>query len=180
MKKISEKSITDLEFDIVLEQAASRCATELGKSSLLTLRPHTSFSRIQIEIERVNEYNSSFSNELNIPNHGFESIDMALGLLSIENSKIEIVLFQHIAHLTKTAQSLLRFFKKNKLFFPQLHKFGEDIPIEKSIPKEIDRVIDRFGEVRNKPLILLLSFANRWIKSVVISIGLDRMSNYQS
>ena len=150
MKKISEKSITDLEFDIVLEQAASRCATELGKSSLLTLRPFTSFSRIQIEIERVNEYNSSFSNELNIPNHGFESIDMALGLLSIENSKIEIELFQHIAHLTKTAQSLLRFFKKNKLFFPQLHKFGEDIPIEKSIPKEIDRVIDRFGEVRNQ------------------------------
>ena len=117
MKKISEKSITDLEFDIVLEQAASRCATELGKSSLLTLRPFTSFSRIQIEIERVNEYNSSFSNEHNIPNHGFESIDKALGLLSIENSKIEIELFQHIAHLTKTAQSLLRFFKKNKLFF---------------------------------------------------------------
>ena len=150
MKKISEKSITDLEFDIVLEQAASRCATELGKSSLLTLRPFTSFSRIQIEIERVNEYNSSFSNEYNIPNHGFESIDKALGLLSIENSKIEIELFQHIAHLTKTAQSLLRFFKKNKLFFPQLHKFGEDIPIEKSIPKEIDRVIDRFGEVHNQ------------------------------
>ena len=150
MKKISEKSITDLEFDIVLEQAASRCATELGKSSLLTLRPFTSFSRIQIEIERVNEYNSSFSNEYNIPNHGFESIDKALGLLSIENSKIEIELFQHIAHLTKTAQSLLRFFKKNKLFFPQLHKFGEDIPIEKSILKEIDRVIDRFGEVRNQ------------------------------
>lgn len=150
MKKISEKSITDLEFNIVLEQAAARCATELGKSSLLTLRPHTSLSRVQIEIERVNEYNSSFASEHNIPNHGFESIDKALDLLSIENSKIEIVLFQHIAHLAKTAQSLLRFFRKSKLFFLQLHKFGEDIPIEKSIPKEVDRVIDRFGEVRNQ------------------------------
>ena len=46
MKKINEKSITDLEFDIVLEQAAARCATELGKSSLLKLRPHTSLSRV--------------------------------------------------------------------------------------------------------------------------------------
>ena len=117
MKKISEKSITDLEFDIVLEQAAARCATELGKSSLLELRPHTSLSRVQIEIERVNEYNQSFTSEYNIPNHGFESIDKALGLLSIENSKIEIELFQHIAHLAKTAQTLLRFFKKTKLFF---------------------------------------------------------------
>jgi DNA mismatch repair protein MutS2 len=150
MKKISEKSITDLEFDIVLEQAAARCTTELGKSSLLTLRPYTSLSRVQIEIERVNEYNNSFSSEHNIPNHGFESINKALGLLSIESSKIEIELFQHIAHLAKTAQSLLQFFKKTKLFFPQLHKFGEDIPTEKSIQKEVDRVIDRFGEVRNQ------------------------------
>ena len=150
MKKISEKSITDLEFDIVLEQAAARCATELGKSSLLELRPHTSLSRVQIEIERVKEYNQSFTSEYNIPNHSFESIDKALDLLSIENSKIEIDLFQHIAHLAKTAQTLIRFFKKTKLFFPKLYKFGEDIPIEKSIPNEVDRVIDRFGEIRNQ------------------------------
>ena len=150
MKKISEKSITDLEFDIVLEQAAARCSTELGKSSLLKLRPHTSLSRVQIEIERVKEYNQSFTSEYNIPNHGFESIDKALDLLSIENSKIEIDLFQHIAHLAKTAQTLIRFFKKTKLFFPKLYKFGEDIPIEKSIPNEVDRVIDRFGEIRNQ------------------------------
>ena len=150
MKKINEKSITDLEFDIVLEQAAARCATELGKSTLLKLRPHTSLSRVQIEIERVNEYNQSFTSEYNIPNHGFESIDKALDLLSIENSKIEIDLFQHIAHLAKTAQTLIRFFKKTKLYFPKLYKFGEDIPIEKSIPNEVNRVIDRFGEVRNQ------------------------------
>ena len=150
MKKISEKSITDLEFDIVLEQAAARCVTELGKSSLLELRPHTSLSLVQIEIERVKEYNQSFTSEYNIPNHGFESIDKALDLLSIENSRIEIDLFQHIAHLAKTAQTLIRFFKKTKLFFPKLYKLGEDIPIEKSIPNEVDRVIDRFGEIRNQ------------------------------
>lgn len=150
MKKISEKSITDLEFDIVLQQAAERCSTELGKKALIDLRPYTSLSRVQIEIERVNEYNSSFGSEHNIPNHGFESIDKALELLAIENSKIEIDLFQHIAHLAKTAQTLVRFFKKTKLFFPKLYKFGEDIPIEKSIPSEVDRVIDRFGEIRNQ------------------------------
>ena len=118
MKKISEKSITDLEFDVVLEQAASRCATELGKSSLLELRPHTSLTRVQIEIERVNEYNSSFTSEHNIPNHGFESIDKALGLLSIENSKIEIEFFQHIAHLSKTAHVAGNFFLDTIIFYP--------------------------------------------------------------
>ena len=82
MKKISEKSITDLEFDIVLQQAAERCATDLGKKALLDLLPYTSLSRVQIEIERVNEFKSSYASEHNIPNHGFESIDKALELLS--------------------------------------------------------------------------------------------------
>ncbi len=59
MKKISEKSVTDLEFDIVLQQAAERCTTNLGKKELLDLHPYTSLSRVQIEIERVNEYKSS-------------------------------------------------------------------------------------------------------------------------
>ena len=182
MKKISEKSITDLEFDIVLEQAAARCATELGKSSLLSLRPHTSLSRVKIEMERVNEYNQSFSSEHNIPNHGFESIDKALSLLSIENSKIEIELFQHIAHLSKTVQTLLRFFKKAKLFFPQLHIFGENIPIEKSIPKEVDRVIDRFGEVRNQAsesLAVLRKQMDQVRGKISQSFG-SAMSKYQS
>ncbi len=149
MKKISEKSITDLEFDVVREQAAVRCATELGASSLRTLIPHTSLSRVKIEVTRVHEYRSSYESEYKIPNHGFESIDKALSLLQIENSKIEVDHFQRIAHLCKTVQDLLRFFKKTKAFFPQLHKLGEHQPIEKTIPKEVDRVIDRFGEVRN-------------------------------
>ncbi|MCH1385609.1 MAG: DNA mismatch repair protein MutS, partial [Flavobacteriaceae bacterium] len=149
MKKISEKSITDLEFDVVREQAAVRCATELGASSLRTLTPHTSLSRVKIEVTRVHEYHSSYESEYKIPNHGFESIDKALSLLQIENSKIEVDHFQRIAHLCKTVQDLLRFFKKTKAFFPQLHKLGEHQPIEKTIPKEVDRVIDRFGEVRN-------------------------------
>ena len=182
MKKISEKSITDLEFDIVLEQAAARCATELGKSSLLKLRPHTSLSRVQIEIERVKEYNQSFTSEYNIPNHGFESIDKALDLLRIENSKIEIYLFQHIAHLAKTAQTLMRFFKKTKLFFPKLYKFGEDIPIEKSIPNEVNRVIDRFGEVRNQAsdsLAVIRKQMNQVRGKISQSFG-SAMSKYQS
>ena len=182
MKKISEKSITDLEFDIVLQQAAEHCATDLGKKALLDLRPYTSLSRVQIEIERVNEFKSSYASEHNIPNHGFESIDKALELLSIENSKIEIESFQHIAHLAKTAQTLLRFFKKTKLFFPQLHKFGQEIPIEKSIPKEIDRIIDRFGEIRNDAsdsLAVIRKEMERVRGKISQSFG-SAMSKYQS
>ena len=151
MKKISEKSITDLEFDIVLQQAAEHCATDFGKKALLDLRPYTSLSRVQIEIERVNEYNSSYASEHNIPNHGFESIDKALELLSIENSKIEIESFQHIAHLAKTAQTLLRFLKKQNSFFHNFTSLDKKFRLKnryqkKSIASLI--VLERFAMMR--------------------------------
>ena len=134
MKKISEKSITDLEFDIVLEQAASRCATELGKSSLLTLRPHTSFRVFKLKL------NESTSTTVLSAVNTISPI-MALSLSTrpwacslLKTARLRSSSF-NTSRIWQKLRKLLRFFKKQTLF-PQLHKFGEDIPIEKSIPKK--------------------------------------------
>ena len=56
MKKISSKSITDLEFPAVLEQASLRCATELGKKAMLETKPATNTEEVRKSILLVNEY----------------------------------------------------------------------------------------------------------------------------
>lgn len=150
MKKISSKSITDLEFPAVLEQASLRCATELGKKAMLETKPATNTEEVRKSILLVNEYKYSHTTEHRIPNHGFESIEKELGLLGIENSKIEVEGFQRIAHLSKTTISLLLFFKKTKIHFPTLFDLGLDMVVEKSIPKSIESIIDRFGQVRDQ------------------------------
>ena len=70
----------------------------------------------------------------------------ALELL-IENSKIEIAFSTHCSS-GKDSTNLVEILK-TKLFFPKLYEFGQEILIEKSIPKETDRIIDRFGEINN-------------------------------
>ncbi len=150
MKKISTKSITDLEFPTVLEQAAMRCATQLGKEVMMRTQPATTVDSVRISVSEVHEYKYSHETEHRIPNHGFESIEKELGLLGIENSKIEVDGFQSVAHLAKTAISLLLFFKKTKITFPTLFNLGSELIVEKSIPKSIDAVIDRFGMVRDQ------------------------------
>lgn len=150
MKKIAQKTLDDLEFGIVLEQAAMRCATESGKAQMYTTEPFTSFRAVRGALNRTNEYLISLSEEKQLPNHGFEDVSQEISLLSIENSKIEIEGFRKLLLLADTANKLLVFLKKNKERYPGLYEAtGGQLPI-KEIPSEITRIIDKFGEVKDR------------------------------
>ena len=54
MKIIAQKTLDDLEFGTVLEQAAARCATESGKLQMMETSPYTSFRAVQGTLFRTN------------------------------------------------------------------------------------------------------------------------------
>ena len=150
MKIIAQKTLDDLEFGVVLEQAAARCSTESGKSQMAVTSPFTGFRAVRGALERTNEYFSSFSEEKSIPNHGFEDVTQEVSLLAIENSKIEIEGFRRLLMLSETANTLLTFLKKNRDRYPHLFESTNGQPPIKEIPTEIHRIIDKFGELKDR------------------------------
>ena len=150
MKKIAQKTLDDLEFGVVLEQAAIRCVTELGKARMMTTTPSVDIVGVKKDLLRTNEYGISLSEEKTIPNHGFEDVNEEVSLLDVENSKIEVEGFQKLLLLVETANTIIAFLKKNKERYPTLFDstYGQ-VPI-KEIPVEINRVIDKFGEVKDR------------------------------
>ena len=150
MKKIAQKALDDLEFGVVLEQAALRCATESGKAQMITTTPSSDENSVKRALLRTNEYACSFGEEKPIPNHGFDDVAAEVSLLNIENSKIEIEGFRKLLLLVDTTNTLITFLKKNKERYPSLFEAtGEQTPI-KEIPAEITRVIDKFGDVKDR------------------------------
>ncbi len=150
MKQIAKKTLDDLEFGVVLEQAAARCATESGKAQMISTEPYTNFRAVQGALKRTNEYLSSFAEEKPIPNHGFEDVSQEISLLSVENSKIEVEGFRRLLVLSETANTLLVFLKKNKDRYPGLFEAASGQPPIKEIPAEIHRIIDKFGEIKDR------------------------------
>ena len=148
MGKILKKTLEDLEFPVVLQQVATRCNTDKGKMAALEIIPYDSLQSMEDSLGVTSEYLASFSNENRIPNHGFEEVDGELKLLGIENTMLEIDGFRRIHHIVTTFNTHKKFFKKFKEYYPLL--FGRTMMLEenKEIPKWIDEVIDRFGEVR--------------------------------
>ena len=149
MGYLPKKTLEDLEFFEVTEQISDFAITPMGKASCIALEPMADRDTMLKELHSVSEYLASFDNDNRIPNHGFEDLSPAFKLLKIENSVLEITAFRNIAAASHTVNTLLVFLNKFKTYYPYLLSLGSEIEINKEIKKEIDSVIDRFGEVRD-------------------------------
>ena len=79
---ISDKTLQDLEFPLVLEQVCEFCISSLGKEKIRNTQPIPKIPLLFFELRMVNEYLSSFENENRIPNHDFDNInEVHLGIL---------------------------------------------------------------------------------------------------
>lgn len=150
MISINAKTLQDLEFPTVLQQLSVRCNTELGKERALEIVPLSDSETIQLALGQTSEYLSSLVSENRIPNHGFDRIDTELSLLKIENTTLEVSSFRKIGNICTTISTHKKFFKKFKEYYPLLFAASEEIELNTEIPKEIDGVIDRFGEVKDR------------------------------
>lgn len=157
MNNIPEKSLQDLEYGTVLKHLSARCHTEMGKAAVLELTPYADTNVMRIALQRTFEYLSSFANNNQIPNHGFESITKELQLLNIENTQIEITGFRKISELSATVNLHIKFYKKFKEYYPSLNEAAASIEYTKVIIQEVESVIDKFGEIKDNASNALLT-----------------------
>ena len=147
MTFIPNKTYEDLEFDKVLNQISSFSITPMAKEIILDLKPIENKENIELSLLITSEFKSSFENANKIPNHGFETLKKPIQLLKIENSVLDVESFRNISHASETVNKLLSFFKKFKTYYPNLFSIGSNIELNKDLKRNIDNVINRFGEI---------------------------------
>lgn len=157
MTSINTKTLQDLEFNTVLETISALCTTEAGKEAAMEICPFKTEEGTMRALRQTSEYVSSYTNNNIIPNHYFDSIDYELKFLGIENSFLEVSSFKKIATLTETTITLISFLKKFEEYYPNLYFEAEQTPLEKSILKEIDNVLDKYGEIKDNASLDLLN-----------------------
>ena len=101
-------------------------------------------------MQRVKEFTASFDGDNRIPNHGFDPVFRELRLLEIENSSLEISGFRKILSISETTRILLKFFKKYEEFYVHLNSFSEEVNYTSIISEEINKRIDKYGEIKDE------------------------------
>ncbi|TSE08799.1 endonuclease MutS2 [Aquimarina algiphila] len=165
MIRISKKTLDDLEFNTVLNHIEEQCNTDLGKSKALQIVPLKTKEQLHIALQEVSEYKASFLNDARIPNHGFDSINKEIQLLSIENTFLEALNLKRLISISTTVNDLLLFFKKYSELYPSLHKTSSQVQLTKEIINLIEVVVDKFGEIKDNASPTLLGL-RREINSV--------------
>ena len=149
MKTITQKTLQDLEFQEVLQQVAGHAVTQKGAALALEMKPFVDKLLLLQRLGCVNEYLASFDNDNRIPNHGFDAIDGELKLLSVENTFLEVDGFRRLASMTETVNTLLKFLKKFKEYYPTLLTRSQHIESNTVIIPEVNAVVNRFGEIKD-------------------------------
>jgi len=149
MIKIHSKTLSDLEFPTICAHVSDLCTTEKGKIKALKLAPKRTVEKTHFALNQTQEYIKSQYEEQPIPNHGFDAIDYELKMLQIEDFTLELNSFRKIGGLSATANAHLVFFKKFREIYPSLYQTISDTEYTTHITDEINKVVDRFGEIRD-------------------------------
>ena len=157
MTSINNKTLQDLEFNTVLSFVSSLCVTESGKELAMEIVPYKTKEQTLHALQQTSEYLASFTNNNVIPNHYFDGIDYELKFLGIEDSFLELSSFKKIYNLTETTSTLIAYFKKFSDYYPHLSADTATLTLEKSILKEIEHVVDKYGEIKDNASVDLLS-----------------------
>lgn len=157
MTSIHNKTLQDLEFETVLTTVSELCVTENGKEKAFEIAPFRHKEETLKALQQTSEYVASFTNNNVIPNHYFDAIAYELKFLAIEDSFLEVSSFKKIASLVDTALALILYFKKFENYYPYLYQDVAEIPVEKAILKEIDQVLDKYGEIKDNASLDLMN-----------------------
>ncbi len=149
MTSIQPKTLQDLEFHTVLQTISDLCVTIMGKEKALEVVPFKTSEQTIEGLLQTSEYLSSFTNNNVIPNHYFDEIHYELKFLAIEDSYLDVSSFKKIATLVETTLTLLAFLNKFQEYYPTLQAQTTALEINKQISKEIDAVLDKYGEVKD-------------------------------
>lgn len=149
MIKITPKTLSDLEFPTVCQQVSKYTVTGPGKEKALEIAPFKSYEKTLFALHQTNEYVSSYQQESRIPNHGFDAIDLEIKMLGIEDTILEAGSLRKISAISETANIQIKFFEKFEDIYPALRKTTGEIEYTSLLIEKINKVIDRFGEVKD-------------------------------
>lgn len=149
MISITEKTLQDLQFPVILDTISTICNTEIGKLKALEITPFRDKDTLIQALLQTSEYVSSFQNNNAIPNHGFDAITHEIKFLAIEDSFLEVSSFRKIANLSATVNFMLQFLQKFEEYYPNLNHRAKQVTLTKDIIHMIDDVVDKYGEIKD-------------------------------
>ena len=146
---INQTDLKELEFPELLSEISPFAFSKKTAEKISELRP-IHIDEAEISLKKVAEFLSSFESDNAIPFNEFDDIEDDLKLMLIENFRLDNVAFIKIKNLTEQIGRLQKFYPVYEDLFLNLNNDVKDLDYRKEIIDQIDKVLNRFGEVKSE------------------------------
>ncbi|MPS72985.1 MAG: DNA mismatch repair protein MutS [Chryseobacterium sp.] len=151
---INQADLNELEFPELLSEIAPFAYSPKTADKIMELCP-MEIDEAEISLKKTSEFLTSFESSNAIPFDEYEDIEEELKLMLIENYRLENRSFIKIKTITEQIGKLQKFFPQLSEVFPTLLEEVKDLEFRKEIIDKIDKVFNRFGEVKSEASTIL-------------------------
>lgn len=146
---IHKEDLIELEFPELLQEIIPYAYSPKTAERIAELRPMP-MEEASLSLKKTSEYLTSYESSNAIPFSEYEDIEAELKVMHIENFRLENAAFIKIKNLTEQIGKLQKFFPSLAETFPILLEEVMQLDFKKEIIDKIDKVFNRFGEVKSE------------------------------
>ena len=154
--QVTKENLQELEFPKLLAEISPFAFSPKVAEKILHLKLLT-IDEAEISLKKTSEFLTSFESSNAIPFSEYEDIEAELKVMHIENFRLENAAFIKIKNLTEQIGKLQKFFPTFSETFPILLEEVMQLDFKKEIVDKIDKVFNRFGEVKSEASPILKS-----------------------
>jgi DNA mismatch repair protein MutS2 len=143
-----KNSVDKLGFTEVKELIKAHCLSETGRQMVDRIQVMDNYDQIRKFLNQVNEFKNILENDDTLPIHHFFDVKSLANKARIEGTFLSEEEFYQVQASLTTVFAVIAYFNEREGLYPNLEALFEHLPIEKTILKKIDLVIDQKGKIR--------------------------------
>lgn len=147
--QVTKENLQELEFPKLLSEISPYAYSPKVAEKILHLKL-LKIDEAEITLKKTAEFLTSYESSNAIPFSEYEDIEAELKVMHIENFRLENAAFIKIKNLTEQIGKLQKFFPILAETFPILLEEVMQLDFKKEIVDKIDKVFNRFGEVKSE------------------------------
>lgn len=143
-----QNSTDKLGFTDVKELIKAHCLSTMGQEMVDKFQVMHNFEQIRKFLNQTFEFKNILENDAPLPIHHFFDLKVLANKIRVEGTFLSEEAFFQIQTSLTTVFAMISYFNEREAQYPNLEALFEHLPIEKSILKKIDLVIDQKGKIR--------------------------------
>ncbi|WP_342644344.1 endonuclease MutS2 [Mucilaginibacter sp. CSA2-8R] len=143
-----ENSAEKLGFNEVKELIKAHCLSTMGQQMVSKIQVMNNYDQIHKFLSQAHEFKNILQHDAVLPINHFFDIKSLANKVRIEGTFLTEEEFFQIQASLATVFAVIGYFNEREGQYPNLEALFEHLPIEKSIIKKIDMVLDAKGKIR--------------------------------